>query len=87
MKRILIALALVMSLVGTAVAEDRIYILGDRDVVMVISAESAGQNPVIIDCQAKDSSDPIGCIIAFNDLKTKQLAKRHNNVKRLHTSK
>jgi hypothetical protein len=53
-----------MSLVGTAVAEDKIYIMGNRSVYMTISAESAGQNPVIIDCSKKTNSDPIGCIIA-----------------------
>lgn len=79
MKKLLIALVVVlMSLVGTASAADHIYILGNRSVVMVISAESVGQDPVIVDCQKENNSDPIGCIIATNDLKMKELAKKHN---------
>ncbi len=78
MKKILIALVVMLSLVGTAMAADYIYILGNRSVVMVVSAESAGQDPVIVDCQNENNSDPIGCIIATNDLKMKELVKKRN---------
>lgn len=78
MKKLLIALAVMLSLVGTVSAADYIYILGNRSVVMVVSAESAGQDPITVDCQKKNNSDPIGCIIAANDLKMKELVKKRN---------
>ena len=72
MKNLLIVLTLVLSLVGTAVAEDKIYILGNRSVFMSVSVESAGQDPVIIDCSKKNNADPIGCIIATSSDSAKE---------------
>ena len=87
MKKLLIALVITMSLVGTVSAADHIYILGNRTVYMTASAESAGQDPVIVDCQKENNSDQIGCIIASNMEKEKQLAKKSNKIKQLHASK
>ena len=76
MKTMLVVLVL-MSLVGTAVAEDKIYILGNRSVYMTISAESAGQAPVIIDC-SKKNVDQIGCIIAANSVSSREKKVEHD---------
>jgi len=83
MKKVFVVLVL-LSLVGTATAQDRIYILGNRNVYMEMTTDSAGQAPVIIDCQIQNNFDPIGCIIAANSVKEKQTTKkRHYDVKKV----
>lgn len=39
---------------------------------MSVSVESAGQDPVIIDCSKKNNADPIGCIIATSSDSAKE---------------
>jgi hypothetical protein len=84
MKKLFVVFVLLLSLVGTATATDYIYILGDRSVYMTVTAASAGEPPVIVDCQSQNNQDPIGCIIAARMDKEKY-AKRYLTAK--HTFK
>lgn len=76
MKTLLVVMLLVLSLVGTAVADQQVYyIVGDRDVIKVINDTPGVNAPEVIDCQKKNNSDPIGCIIATAKVKgQKQMA-------------
>jgi hypothetical protein len=73
-----IGLALALMFVSqTSDAQDRIYILSDREVYSEIAVNKIGvEPPVIIDCKDSKNLDPIGCIIAASDYKKKIAEKR-----------
>jgi hypothetical protein len=79
MKKILIALVMVLSLVGTATATDVLYLIGPRTVVTYHIDEPGVNPPKVIDCEDPKNEDPIGCIIAAAD-DFKQIADRRQRV-------
>lgn len=67
---LIILLMVMWALVAPANAEsDTYYILGNRNVVKAINDDPEGFGPRIIDCQSKNSTDPVGCIIAAEKVK------------------
>lgn len=82
MKKIVIIIGFFVVLFAESVsATEYIYVLNNSDVYTYVIGEPGINPPVIIDCQDEDNpdSDPIGCIIASNDLE-KQIAIRRSKV-------
>jgi len=72
------------ALVPSANAETTYYILGDRNVVRTYTPDPVGEDKIVyVDCKKLRSQDDVlGCIIAANYAKEKQLEKVASNKKR-----
>ena len=81
---LLILLMILYALVPSANAETTYYILGDRNVVRTYTPDPVGEDKIIyVDCKKLRSQDDVlGCIIAANYAKEKQLEKVASNKKR-----
>ncbi|HOD61885.1 MAG TPA: hypothetical protein PKG96_07250 [Bacilli bacterium] len=81
---LLILLMILYALVPSANAETTYYILGDRNVVRTYTPDPVGEDKIVyVDCKKLRSQDDVlGCIIAANYAKEKQLEKVASNKKR-----
>lgn len=81
---LLILLMILYALVPSANAETTYYILGDRNVVRTYTPDPVGEDKIVyVDCKKLQSQeDVLGCIIAANYAKEKQLEKVASNKKR-----
>ncbi len=69
----MLAIVAILVIASIAQAETVYYIVDDRNVVKVYSPDPVGEEKIVyIDCQDKNNSDPIGCIIAADQIKEKQ---------------
>ena len=77
---LLILLMILYALVPSANAETTYYILGDRNVVRTYTPDPVGEDKIVyVDCKKLQSQeDVIGCIIAANYAKEKQLERAAN---------
>jgi hypothetical protein len=80
----LIFLLLILLAASAAQAETTYYILGDRNVVRTYTPDPVGEDKIVyVDCKKLRSQDDVlGCIIAANYAKEKQLEKVASNKKR-----
>ena len=63
-------LMILWALVAPAQAESvTYYVPVAQDVVRAVNDDPGGSGPRIVDCQSKNSRDPLGCIIAAEKIK------------------
>jgi hypothetical protein len=67
--KFLIIIILFLLMATVSVAADKIYILGDRNVEIVLDDVMTGEDPIVINCQDDNNQDPIGCIITANRIR------------------